>query len=105
MGDPSAPASAPYEVWANNRKLNSGGSADKRVPASCCLVTGTGGQTSDCASKSVAEESEIYVSDCFENVASFTQGHVQMLAVCCVVFGLVLVATAVLAICLFHVVD
>ena len=53
----------------------------------------------------VREESEIYVSDCFENVASFTQGHVQMLAVCCVVFGLVLVATAVLAICLFHVVD
>ena len=93
-----------WRVWLNNKKLNSGG-AEQRVPDSCCLVTSSNGKLSNCNDGDRVNEELVNKDDCFESGTEFLHGHVEMLGVCFIVFGVVLILAAVLAICLYHLAD
>lgn len=97
-------AAQPYTVWRNNLRLNSG-SADARVPESCCLSAGTGGQLADCTSSTVADPSLIYTADCFNVAADYLKGHIKTLCVCSFLFAVFLALSASLSIALYFTAD
>lgn len=63
----------PWEAWFKNTKINSG-SADNKVPESCCKLDANGAKA-DCTSSNEVDVDRIYTSDCFAVALLFVQDH------------------------------
>jgi len=65
----------PWEAWFKNTRINSG-TADKKVPPSCCKLDANGAKV-ECNSStgSNVDEDRIYTSDCFAVALVFLKDH------------------------------
>jgi len=86
----------PWESWYKNQRINSG-SADKKVPASCCLLDASGAKV-DCATEDV-DTDRIYTSDCFAVGLIFVKDHAIVVGGVAVGIAAVMILGMVFSIC------
>jgi hypothetical protein len=100
----SAANAKPWEAWKANQRLNSG-SADSRVPNSCCVITSSDGAHAQCSTDTSVNVNLIFTSDCFDRAMAYLQGHMLILGGVSIAFAVAIIVAAVLAICLYFLAD
>jgi len=63
----------PWEAWYKNNRINSG-SADRKVPESCCKLDANGAKV-ECNNGNEVDTDRIYTSDCFTVALIFLRDH------------------------------
>ncbi len=79
-----------------------------RVPDSCCLIMN--GEATDCndavlGAGNKAQTHLVFTKDCVTALFSVQSEHARIMALFALIFGLVVILAACIAICLYYLVD
>lgn len=93
----------PWEAWQTNKHINSG-SANKKVPESCCLFDANSLRV-DCQSDDEVDTSKIYTSDCFAAALIFVKGHSIVVGGVAVGIAAIMILGMVFSICHYKLIE
>jgi len=93
----NATINRPWEAWFTNKYINSG-SADRKVPQSCCKLDANGAQV-DCHLDNPVDIERIYTSDCFAAALIFVKGHSIVVGGVAVGIAAIMILGMVFSIC------
>jgi len=93
----------PWEAWHTNKHINSG-SANKKVPESCCLFDANSLRV-DCQSDDEVDTSKIYTSDCFAAALIFVKGHSIVVGGVAVGIAAIMILGMVFSICHYKLIE
>jgi tetraspanin-11 len=86
----------PWAAWNSNKHINSG-SADKKVPKSCCKLD-TNGTRVDCSTSTV-DVNMIFTSDCFGAALVFVKDHTLLVGGVAIGISTIMILGMVFSVC------
>lgn len=94
----------PWDAWLKNTEVNSG-SADAKVPKSCCIVGDANLPQNDCHIENPVNKDHIYQKDCFAVSLSFVTGHATLIGTVSIGIACVMILGMVLSLMLFKLIE